>query len=83
MTYSYINTVYCFHTSSVGLIKSAVKANSRNTNPPIMVTKNNKNIFNYFFFLFHYYTLIFNDLYLYVSRLYNLKIFLIISIFLI
>lgn len=52
MTYSYINTVYCFHTSSVGLIKSAVKANSRNTNPPIMVTKNNKNIFNYFFFCF-------------------------------
>lgn len=83
MTYSYINTVYCFHTSSVGLIKSAVKANSRNTNPPIMVTKNNKNISNYFF-LFHYYMLIFNDLYLYVSKLYNLKIFLIIiSIFLI
>lgn len=80
MTYSYINTVYYFHTSSVGLIKSAVKANSRNTNPPIMVTKNNKNISNYYF-LFHYYMLIFN-LYLYISRLYDSKIFLIISIFL-
>lgn len=36
--YIYMNTVHCFYRLSVGFTKSAVKANSRNTIPPIMVT---------------------------------------------
>lgn len=67
MTYRYINTVYCFHTSSVGLIKSAVKANSRNTNPPIMVTINNKNSPNSLFLLNSItVSLIFSDLHIHI-----------------
>ena len=49
-----MNTVHCFYRLSVGFIKSAVKANSRNTIPPIMVTINNKKD-NLISFQLHYY----------------------------
>lgn len=52
--YTYMNTVHCFYRLSVGFIKSAVKANSRNTIPPIMVTINNKKD-NLISFQLHYY----------------------------